>query len=53
MQRALSSGKPALLEIMTDPAIVHPLTVSMLGEVEEGSSEIMVPYYENIPSEGA
>ena len=53
MQRALSSGKPALLEIMTDPAIVHPLTVSMLGEVEEGSSEVMVPYYENIPSEGA
>ena len=48
--RALAAGRPALVEIMTDPAIVHPVTVSMLGQVEEGSADIMIPYYENIPA---
>ena len=49
MRRALDSGKPALVEIMTDPAVVHPITASMLGQVEEGSRDVMIPYYENIP----
>ena len=50
MDRALAANRPALVEIMTDPAIVHPVTVSMLGQVEEGSADIMIPYYENIPA---
>ena len=48
MERALAANRPALVEIMTDAAVVHPVTVSMLGQVEEGSSDIMIPYYENI-----
>ena len=48
--RALAANRPALVEIMTDPAVVHPVTVSMLGQVEEGSADIMIPYYENIPA---
>jgi acetolactate synthase I/II/III large subunit len=31
MRRALECGKPALVEIMTDPDVVHPVTVSMLA----------------------
>lgn len=50
VQRALAANRPALVEIMTDPAVVHPVTVSMLGQVEEGSADIMIPYYENIPA---
>lgn len=48
MERAFASGKPALVEIMTDADVVHPVTVSMLGNVEEGSADVMIPYYENI-----
>ncbi len=58
MQRALDSGRPACIEIMTDPDIVHPVTVAALGAVPRGSADVMIPYYENIPqpahrSEGA
>ncbi|RAK64346.1 thiamine pyrophosphate-binding protein [Phenylobacterium kunshanense] len=49
MERALSAGRPALVEIMVDADIVHPVTVSMLGQVAEGSRDVMIPYYENIP----
>ena len=50
LERAFAAGGPALLEIMTDPAVVHPVTISMLGQVEEGSADVMIPYYENIPA---
>jgi hypothetical protein len=33
---------------MTDAAIVHPVTRAMLGVPAEGSSDIVIPYYENI-----
>jgi acetolactate synthase-1/2/3 large subunit len=48
--RALQSGKPAVIEVMTDAEAVHPVTVSMLGKTEDGSQDVMIPYYENIPS---
>lgn len=50
MARALASDGPAFIEIMTDADVVHPVTVSMLGQVEEGSDDVMIPYYENIPA---
>jgi acetolactate synthase I/II/III large subunit len=50
MHRALASGGPALVEIMTDPDVIHPITVAMLGQIEEGAGEVMIPYYENIPA---
>ncbi len=49
MRRALDCGKPALLEIMTDPDVVHPITISMLGKVES-AKDVVIPYYENIPA---
>ncbi|MFI4974650.1 MAG: thiamine pyrophosphate-binding protein [Caulobacterales bacterium] len=50
MRRALDSGRPSLLEIMTDPDVVHPVTVSMLGKVGEDKKEVLIPYYENVPA---
>lgn len=50
MARALAAGRPAVVEIMTDPAAIHPITVSMLGKVAEGTSEVQIPYYENLPA---
>jgi acetolactate synthase-1/2/3 large subunit len=50
MRRALACGGPAVVEIMTDPEVVHPVTVAMLGQIEEGAGEVMIPYYENIPA---
>jgi acetolactate synthase-1/2/3 large subunit len=49
MARALASGKPACIELMTDPDVAHPVTAAALGEVPEGSHDVMIPYYENIP----
>lgn len=49
MRRALDHDGPSFIEIMTDADVVHPVTVSMLGQVEDGSSDVLIPYYENIP----
>lgn len=49
MKRAFDCGRPAFVEIMTDAEVVHPVTVSMLGQVAEGSQDVLIPYYENIP----
>ena len=37
LERALASGQTSFIEIMTDPEVVHPVTASMLGQIEEGS----------------
>lgn len=49
LQRAFACGGPAFVEVMTDADAVHPVTVSMLGQIEEGSDDVLIPYYENIP----
>lgn len=49
LSRARASGKPACIEVMTDPDIVNPGLVRMLGNVPDDGSETMIPYYENIP----
>ncbi len=48
LRRALEARRPALVEVMVDAETVHPVTVSMLGQVAEGSDEVMIPYYENL-----
>ncbi len=49
LSRAFACGGPAFIEVMTDAAVVHPVTVAMLGQVAEGSDDVLIPYYENIP----
>jgi len=48
VRRAFSSGRPAMLDVRTDPACIHPRMNVML---KSGSQEdIVIPYYESIPS---
>ncbi len=48
IERAQTSGVPSCLNIITDPEIGHPVTQSMVGDVN-AENEIAIPYYENIP----
>ena len=50
MARALASGRPAVVEIMTDASAIHPITLSMLGKTPEDAGEVQLPYYENVPA---
>ncbi len=50
LERAFACGGPAFVEVMTDAEAVHPITISMLGQVAEGSDDVLIPYYENIPA---
>lgn len=53
LECAFASGGPAFIEVMTDADVVHPVTVAMLGQVQEGSNDVLIPYYENIPADTA
>ncbi len=48
LARALAAGKPACIEVMTDPEVVHPTMPAMVGADNPGPNEIMIPYYDNI-----
>ena len=48
VRRALDSGRPALINVAVSNEAVHPMTTSMLGDVD-ATDEIVVPYYQNIP----
>ena len=47
MQRALDSGRPALIDVHTDPSCTHPRVNFMLKPIAEG--DVVIPYYESIP----
>ena len=49
IRRALESGKPACVNIMVDREVIHPTTQMLLGGLEGGGDEVIIPYYENIP----
>jgi acetolactate synthase-1/2/3 large subunit len=49
LQRAFDSGTAACVEIMTDPEVVSPGLIAMLGDVDSDTPQVVVPYYENIP----
>ncbi|MFC0282316.1 thiamine pyrophosphate-binding protein [Camelimonas abortus] len=51
IRRAQAQDLPACVNIVTDPDVVHPVTVTMVGDVES-EGQIPVPYYENIPVPG-
>ncbi|HKA28358.1 MAG TPA: thiamine pyrophosphate-binding protein [Candidatus Binatia bacterium] len=51
LRRALAAGRPACVNVMTDPAVVSPMTIAMLGAaaptLEQGceSERVVLPYY--------
>jgi acetolactate synthase-1/2/3 large subunit len=48
IRRAQAAGKPACINLIVDPDVVHPVTPSMVGDVK-AADQIAIPYYENIP----
>jgi acetolactate synthase-1/2/3 large subunit len=60
LERALASGKPACVNVMTDGSVIAPITRMMVGggaglagggAADEGGKEggeIKIPYYENL-----
>jgi acetolactate synthase-1/2/3 large subunit len=56
LQRALDSGKPACLNVMTDPSVIAPVTLAMVGaprartsaERSAETEKIQIPYYEDL-----
>ncbi len=53
LERAFASGKPACVNVMSDPSVIAPVTVSMVGaprpkEPAGESESIQIPYYEDI-----
>jgi acetolactate synthase-1/2/3 large subunit len=60
LARAFASGRPACVNVMTDPSVIAPITISMVGaarprtspEKSEGSEadSIQIPYYEDLES---
>jgi thiamine pyrophosphate-dependent acetolactate synthase large subunit-like protein len=55
LQRALESGKPACVNVMTDPEVISPLTLAMYGAFKASSAsaqgaardtdKVVMPYY--------
>jgi hypothetical protein len=51
LRRALAAGRPACVNVMTDPAVVSPVTVAMVGAAapatgQSGEGErVVMPYY--------
>ena len=46
--RALAAGRPACVEVMTDPEVMHPAMPAMVGADHPAPGEIMIPYYDNL-----
>jgi acetolactate synthase-1/2/3 large subunit len=56
LERAFASGKPACVNVMSDPSVISPITIAMVGsaraldaETREGGP-IQIPYYEDLES---
>ncbi|RIV75584.1 thiamine pyrophosphate-binding protein [Pelagerythrobacter aerophilus] len=47
IEEAFASGKPYCLNIITDPAVMHPRTKMMVGD-SAGEDDVPIPYYANI-----
>lgn len=45
--KAFESGKPCCINLITDPAVMHPRTKMMVGD-SAGEDDVPIPYYANI-----
>ncbi len=58
LERAFASGKPACVNVMTDGSVIAPITLAMVGSLNQSSEEsgaeggndesIQIPYYEDL-----
>jgi len=47
MVRALDADRPAVIDVAISAGVVHPMTLSMLGDLN-APDQIVVPYYDNL-----
>jgi acetolactate synthase-1/2/3 large subunit len=53
LERALAAGRPACVNVMTDPSVIAPITIAMVGEATAsnvvGTEErVQLPYYADL-----
>ena len=55
LERAFASGRPACVNVMTDPSVIAPVTRAMVGSPppkpgpEKGpSGPVQIPYYDDL-----
>jgi acetolactate synthase-1/2/3 large subunit len=53
LERALSCGEPACVNVMTDPSVIAPVTLAMVGAPapqQEGGKpgKVQIPYYDDL-----
>lgn len=55
LQRAFEAGKPACVNVMTDRAVISPVTIAMVGAAvaeapvdKDGKETVKIPYYEDL-----
>ncbi|HUI25250.1 MAG TPA: thiamine pyrophosphate-binding protein [Candidatus Kryptonia bacterium] len=53
LARAFAAGKPACVNVMTDPSVIAPVTISMVGapkpkEKKEDQDKVQLPYYADL-----
>lgn len=45
LERAFGSGKPTCINVLTDPDVIAPVTLAMVGRASEGANKVNMPYY--------
>jgi acetolactate synthase-1/2/3 large subunit len=57
LERAFASGLPACVNVMTDPSVISPITIAMVGGAKppappdgEGGETVQIPYYSDLES---
>jgi acetolactate synthase-1/2/3 large subunit len=52
LERALASGQPACVNVMTDPSVIAPVTLAMVGAPapQQGGekTKVQIPYYDDL-----
>jgi acetolactate synthase-1/2/3 large subunit len=52
LERAFASGRPACVNVMTDPEVISPVTMMLVGSLGGGGGDadegVVIPYYDNI-----
>jgi thiamine pyrophosphate-dependent acetolactate synthase large subunit-like protein len=56
LQRALRAGRPACVNVMTDPSVIAPVTIAMVGAAKPAekagaasdSERVQLPYYQDL-----
>ncbi len=56
LERAFASGRPACVNVMTDPSVIAPITLAMVGGARpaagdatpQASAQVRIPYYEDL-----